>query len=146
MARMSDDPAMNPVVDWRLRAQVFLQRLWQPTSACMACMPGGWPKLWSAAHWTNALQTGLLTGVLAVLLSFTPLGRLYRHRYGNAAMVGSMTAIGDFFSHPGHFWGVWGEALLTGAVSALLALAGSWVFEDRARRLRAWWARLSSSS
>lgn len=138
---MSDDAAMNRV-DWPLRARVFAQRLWQPTSACMACMPGGWPKLWSAAHWSNALQTGLITGILAVLLSFTPLGRLYRHRYGNAAMVGSMTALGDFLSHPGHFWGVWGEALLTGAVSGLLALVGSFAFEDRARRLRAVWARL----
>lgn len=128
--------------DRGLRAKIFAQRLWQPTSACMACMPGGWPKLWSAAHWTNALQTGLITGVLAVLLSFTPLGRLYRHRWGNAGMVGGMTTLGDFLSHPSHFWGSWGEALLTGAVSALLALAGSYLLEERARRLRALWARV----
>jgi hypothetical protein len=138
---MSDDAPMSPT-DWRLRARIFAQRLWQPTSACMACMPGGWPRLWSGAHWSNALQTGLFTGVLAVLLSFTPLGRLYRHRWGNAAMVGGMTTLGDFYSHPSHFGGAWTEPLLTGAVSALLALAGSYVFEDRARRVRALWARL----
>lgn len=129
-------------ISWRQRALIFAQRLWQPTSACIACMPGGWPKMWSAAHWSNALQTGLVTGVLAVLLSFTPLGRLYRHRFGNAAMVGGMTTLGDAFSHASHYGGAWGEALLTGAVSALLALAGSYLLEDRARRLRGAWARI----
>jgi hypothetical protein len=127
---------------WRLRALIFAQRLWQPTSACMACMPGGWLKIWSLPHWSNALQTGLVTGVLAVLLSFTPLGRLYRHRFGNAAMVGSMTALGDKLSHPSNFGGPWGEAMLTGAVSALLALVASYMLEDRARRVRAAWWRL----
>lgn len=139
---MNDDAAMLSE-PWRLRALIFAQRLWQPTSACMACMPGGLAKLWSAAHWANALQTGLVTGVLAVLLSFTPLGRLYRHRFGNAAMVGGMTTLGDKFSHPGHFGGPWSEALLTGAVSALLALAASYLLEDRARRVRAVWSQLT---
>ena len=133
---------MSPAVTWRQRALIFAQRLWQPTSACMACMPGGWPKLWSMAHWSNALQTGLVTGVLAVLISFTPLGRLYGNRYGNAGLVGGMTALGDAYSHPAHFGGAWGEPLLTGAVSGLLALAGSYLLEDRARRVRQTWARL----
>ncbi len=26
------------VVGWKLRARVFLERLWQPTCACMTCM------------------------------------------------------------------------------------------------------------
>jgi hypothetical protein len=129
--------------EWRQRALIFAQRLWQPTSACMTCMPGGWPKLWSGPHWGNALQTGLVTGVLAVLLSFTPLGRLYRYRSGNAAMVGGMTVFGDLYSHGSHYGGAWGEALTTGAVSAVLALAGSYLLEDRARRLRLLWQRLT---
>ena len=140
---MNDDAAMLSE-PWRLRALIFAQRLWQPTSACMTCMPGGLAKVWSAAHWANALQTGLVTGVLAVLLSFTPLGRLYGHRFGNAAMVGGMTTLGDKFSHPGSYGGPWGEALLTGAVSALLALGASYLLEDRARRVRALWARLKA--
>lgn len=127
---------------WRQRALIFAQRLWQPTSACMACMPGGLAKLWSAAHWANALQTGLATGVFALLLSFTPIGRLYRNRFGNAALVGGITTLGDKLSHPSHFGGPWGEALVTGAVSALLALAASYLLEDRARRVRSVWSRL----
>lgn len=107
----------------------------------MACMPGGLAKLWSLGHWANALQTGLATGVLALLLSFTPARRLFHHRYGNAAVVGTLTAIGDAFSHRNHYEIAYAEAIVTGIVSGLLALAGSFLFEDRARRLRAVWTR-----
>jgi hypothetical protein len=134
-------PDARPAHGW-LRMKLFVQRFWQPTSACMACMPGSVGNVFSAVHWTNALQTGLVTGVLAVLLSFTPLLGVYKHRYGNALLVGSLTALGDAWSHPGHFGGAWVEPLVTGAVSALLALAASFLFEDRARRIRAAWARL----
>ena len=132
---------MNPV-DWKLRAKLFIQRFWQPTSACLSCMPGSLGNVWSLAHWTLALQTGLGTGILAVLLSFTPLGRMFRNRYGNALMVGVLTALADAWSHPNHYGFAYAESILTGAISGLLALAGSFLFEDRARRLRALWSRL----
>ncbi|MGE5116200.1 MAG: hypothetical protein ACM3N6_06880 [Betaproteobacteria bacterium] len=128
--------------DWKLRARVFLQRLWQPTSACITCMPGGWGNLWSPLHWELALRTGLATGVLAVLLSFTPVARLYRHRWGNALMIGVLTALGDSWSHPNHYAFPHAEAVVTGAVSGALALLGSFLLEDRARRVRAAWVRL----
>ena len=129
--------------DWKLRAKLFVQRFWQPTSACMTCMPGSLTALWNPAHWSLALQTGLVTGILAVLLSYTPVRRLYRHRYGNAAVVGCLTALADAYSHPSNYLSGYAEALLTGVISGLLVLAGSYLFEDRARRLRAFWARLS---
>ena len=127
---------------WLQRIKLFVQRFWQPTSACMMCMPGSLANAWSLGHWTIALHTGLGTGILAVLLSFTPVGRLYRHRYGNALLVGSLTTLGDAYSHPGHTTFPLVEAALTGLTSGLLTLAGSYLFEDRARRLRAAWARL----
>ena len=131
------------VMGWKLRARVFVERLWQPTFACMACMSAPtFANLVSAIHWKIALQTGLGTGVLALLITVTPLGRLFAHRYGNALLVGGLTALADAWSHPGRFEATWGEALLTGLVSALLALAGSFVLEDRARRVRELWARL----
>lgn len=131
------------VMGWKLRARVFVERLWQPTFACMACMSAPtFANLVSAIHWKIALQTGLGTGVLALLITVTPLGRLFAHRYGNALLVGGLTALADAWSHPGRFEATWGEALLTGLVSALLALAGSFVLEDRARRVRTLWARL----
>ena len=129
--------------EWKHRASLFVQRFWQPTSACMTCMPGSLGNVWSLTHWATALQTGLATGILAVLLSFTPAARLYKNRYGNALVVGTLTALGDGYAHANHYAIPYGEALVTGAVSGLLALAGSFLFEDRARRLRALWARIT---
>ena len=133
-----------PSVGWKLRAKLFVERFWQPCSACMTCMPGSLGNLGSAAHWVIALQTGLLTGLLALLLSFTPVARLYPRRFGNAAVVGGITAFGDAWSHPNHYGFFHAEALLTGAVSALLALGMSYLLEDRARRVRQVWAALRS--
>jgi len=107
-------------------------------------MPGSLANVWSAVHWTIALRTGLVTGVLALLLSFTPVARLYSNRYGNALVVGSITAFGDAYSHPNHYGFLHAEALLTGAVSAALALVGSYLLEDRGRRIRALWSSLRS--
>ena len=128
--------------DWKLRATLFVQRLWQPTSACITCMPGSWGNLWSPLHWELALRTGVATGLLALALSFTPALRLLRQRWGNAALVGLLTALGDSWSHPNHYGWWHAEAIVTGLVSAALALAGSFLLEDRARRVRAAWGRL----
>lgn len=108
----------------------------------MTCMPGSWGSITSVAHWTIALHTGLLTGLLAVLLTFTPASKLYAHRYGNALIVGLLTMLGDAYSHTSHYRIPYVEHIVTGAISGLLTLAASYLFEDRARRLRAVWARV----
>jgi hypothetical protein len=132
---------------WKIRARLFLARFWQPTSACMTAMPGSWGEFTNVVHWSIALKTGLVTAVLAVLISYTPLAALCRHRLGNALCIGCVTAVGDIYSHVSQSAGGgpaglhWGEVGMTGAISAALALAGSYVFEDRARRVRALWAR-----
>ena len=133
-----------PAIGWRLRVKLFVERFWQPTSACMMCMPGSLTNVWSAVHWEIALRTGLATGVLALVLSFTPVARLYRNRYGNAFVVGAITAFGDAYSHPNHYGFFHAEALLTGTVSAALALLASYLLEDRGRRVRALWWSLRS--
>lgn len=129
-------------IGWRRRVILVAQRFWQPTSACLTCMPGSLGNALSAVHWTTALQTGGATALLALLLSFTPARRLYLNRFGNAAVVGTLTALGDAWSHANHYGVPYAEALVTGFVSALITLAGSYLFEDRARRPRAWWARV----
>ena len=136
-------PGAGGGIGWKRRLGLFAQRFWQPTSACMSCMPGSLGNVWSLLHWTIALRTGLITGLLALLLSFTPARKLYGNRYGNALLVGCLTALGDGYSHASHYGGMaYAEAVATGAVSGLLALAGSYLFEDRARRLRAAWGRV----
>ena len=131
------------VVDWKLRARVFVQRLTQPTCSCMICMSvPTFTNVLSLPHWKIALQTGIGTGILALLLSFTPLGRMFAHRYSNAFLMGVLTAIADAWSHPGRFGLAYGEALLTGIVSGVIVLLTSYVIEDRGRRLREAWARM----
>jgi hypothetical protein len=105
-------------------------------------MPGSWGNIMSLAHWTIALQTGLLTGLLAVLLTFTPAATLFRHRYGNALLVGLLTTVGDAYAHQSRYRIPYVEHLVTGVISALITLAASYLFEDRARRLRAAWVRV----
>jgi hypothetical protein len=128
--------------EWKRRARLFAQRFWQPTSACMTCMPGSWGNILSLAHWTIALHTGLFTGILAVLLTFTPAAKLYTHRYGNALIVGCLTTLGDAYSHKSHYRIPIVEHIATGIISGLLALVASYLLEDRARRIRAVWARV----
>jgi hypothetical protein len=128
--------------EWTRRFKLFVQRFWQPTSACMTCMPGSWGNILSAVHWAIAIRTGLLTGLLAVLLTFTPAAKLFTHRYGNALIVACLTALGDAYSHKSHYRIPAVEHIATGVVSGLIALVASYLLEDRARRIRAVWARV----
>lgn len=132
---------MQPI-GWRRRLVLFAQRLWQPTCACMTCMPGSLAKIDSLAHWVTAAETGLMTGLLALVLTFTPVSRLHRSRWGSAAVVAALTMFGDSWSHA-HRDGIRpAEIVQTGVVAGLLALAASYAFEERGRRIRAAWARL----
>ncbi|QBR02935.1 hypothetical protein [Paraburkholderia pallida] len=129
--------------EWQSRRiKLFVQRFWQPTSACMTCMPGSWANVLSVVHWAIAFRTGVITGALAVLLTFTPAAKLYENRYGNALVIGCLTALGDALSHTSHYHNHVLEHLLTGAMSGLFALAASFLLEDRARRIRVVWGRL----
>ena len=129
-------------IDWKRRVTLFVQRFWQPTSACMTCMPGSWTYVMSTEHWLVALRTGLATGVLALLLTFTPAARLYGNRYGNALVVAVLTMFGDAYSHPSHYGTSITEPLLTGVVSGVFALVASFLLERRAYRVRAVWTQL----
>jgi len=128
--------------EWKRRIRLFIQRFWQPTSACMTCMPGSWGNVMSLTHWAIAFKTGLLTGVLAVLLTFTPAAKWYANRYANALVVGCLTVVGDAYSHASHYRIHILEHIATGVMSGLFALTASYLFEDRARRIRTVWTRL----
>src|SRR6059058_4800744 len=88
---------------WAFRARLLVQRFWQPTSACITCMPGSFANIASIPHWEIALRTGLATGALVLLLSFTPFVKVFRSPYGNACVVGCLTMLGDAYSHANHY-------------------------------------------
>ncbi|GAB2875014.1 hypothetical protein GCM10027093_08120 [Paraburkholderia jirisanensis] len=129
-------------MDWKRRVMLFLRRLWHPTCACMTCMPGSWSHFASLPHWTIAFKTGIATGLLAVILTFTPAVRLYANRYTNALVVAVLTVLGDVYSHENHYGPPFAEAIVTGVTAGLLAIVASYLFEDRARRLRQAWTRV----
>jgi len=135
------DDASAPM-NARQRARVFAQRFWQPTVACMTCMPGSLAAIGSLAHWAIALQTGLLTGALALLLTFTPAARLFALRWGSVLVVALLTAAGDAFVHARHDDLRLPEVLRTGLVAGLLALAASYALPKCLRALRGAWQRL----
>jgi len=91
----------------------------------------------------DSAADGVVTGVIVLVLTFTPLRRAFKNRFANASIVGVLTAFADVFSHPDHYGQGYTEAVVTGVVSGLLALAGSYLLEDRARRIRSAWSRLA---
>ncbi len=132
----------QPPVSATFRLRLVAMRFWQPTSACLTCMPGSLANVVSLPHWELAFKTGLATGALVLLLSLTPLVRVFRHPVGNAAIVGFLTMLGDAYSHPDHYGSGFVEPIVTGLVSATFALIAGLLLEDRARRLRHVWSRL----
>ena len=133
---------MEPM-GWKARGRLFAQRFWQPTSACMTCMPGSLTRIASLDHWSIALQVGLATGLLVVAITFTPAAAVFRNRYGNAVVVALLTMLGDAYTHGRHDGIRWTEVPLTGLMSGALALAASFILEDRARRVRLAWAAVA---
>lgn len=101
--------------------------------------------LWRLVHWTIASHTGLVTAIVAALLRFTPAARLYETHCGNALSVGCLTALGDGCSHTDHYGIPCTEAVSSRIVSDLLTLVSSYLFKDRARRIRAVWTRIAGS-
>ena len=136
---------------------VFASHLWPSVCACitwMSILSGNLVYVSSLDHWMVALRTGVLTGVMAVLLTFTPIGRLHSNRYGHAFLVGIVTVFGDAFSHDDNYarshqdWAsaFHVEAVLTGASSGILALARSYAFMYLGAPLRAAWSRMTKGA
>jgi hypothetical protein len=101
-------------------------------------MPGNWSNIASLAQSAIAFRSGSQRTVRGAADIHTA-AKYYGNRYGNAALVGVPTAIGDTYVHVSHDRSPYVEHILTGAVSAFLALAASFLLEDRARCIRAAW-------
>ena len=74
-------------------------------------------------HIWIALNTGILTGTFAVILSYLPyLKQFYNNKVVLAFVIFACTTSADLLNHPSHFFGEYGEALATGLCAVLIFL------------------------
>jgi hypothetical protein len=79
--------------------------------------------IWLATmgHLQKALETGFLTGLGVLVLSFFS-HRWFSNKYIVAAITGAMVFVADLIVHPSHFGGFATEAIVTGAFTAMISL------------------------
>ena len=117
------------------RLKLLIENMGESTLACVLAMAQGNVLAFTASHWLIASRTGILAGLLAAAVLFA-IQRL--NKWVIAGTLAIVTAVVDYFSHPGGFGPFWLEAVVTGlvagALSLLVAKVGSvWL----ARRQRA---------
>ena len=105
------------------KMQIFIKRLSEATPSCLMMMVQGNVFALTPGHWLKALEVGSLTGLLAVLVSFSGRQELQDNKFVLAGLTGFLTAVADFALHPSHFGGQTTEAIATGIGAGLLCLA-----------------------
>jgi hypothetical protein len=101
----------------------FAEYLTESTTACLVTMVQGNFFALTFGHLLIASQTGVIAGILAAIaLAVANINR----RWIISVVLGTITAIVDYFVHPGMFGTVATEAIVTGFAAALLSyLAGT---------------------
>ena len=101
----------------------FIEYFTEATAACLVTMVQGNMLAVTAAHLFVASQTGLIAAAIAAIgLYFARTST----RWLISITLGVVTAVVDYFVHPGMFGSVVTEALVTGAGAAILSyLAGT---------------------
>jgi hypothetical protein len=102
---------------WR----IFFGRLIQAAPPCLLLMVQGNFSAIELKHWVIAVQTGVLTGIIAIAVSFCFREKdWHENKYVLAAITSICTAIADRITHPTHFGNDVSEALVTGMAAGLL--------------------------
>lgn len=115
---------MNLIFDLlKIKIEIFIRRLSEATPSCLMMMVQGNVFALTLPHWIKALQTGAMTGGLAVLVSLFGRKELQENKFVVAGLTGFLTAISDLISHPSHFGGETTEAIATGVGAGLLCMA-----------------------
>lgn len=104
----------------------FVENIAESTSACLFMMVQGNLLGLTLSHWLIASETGIVAGIIASIAIL--LARTSR-RWVVAIVLGLVTAVVDFFVHPGMFESVVLEAALTGLGAALLSLSVGYALE-----------------
>ena len=101
--------------------KLFITPFCEATPACLLVMVQGNIWLATMGHLQKALETGFLTGLGVLVLSFFS-HRWFSNQYIVAAITGAMVFVADLIVHPGHFGGFATEAIVTGAFTAMISL------------------------
>ena len=110
----------------------YVENISEATAACLFTMVQGNILLLGLSHWLLASQTGIVAGVLATIALW--LAKTTKP-WVVSLVLGSFTAVVDFFVHPGMFGGVVTEAIVTGIAAGLLSyLIGQVIAYTRRRR------------
>lgn len=113
----------------------FAEYLAESTTACLVTMVQGNFLALTMGHLFIASQTGVFAaGLAAVTLAFAKTNR----RWVIAVVVGVVTAIVDFFVHPGMFGGAATEAIVTGLAAAVLSYVAGTLFRYFKRKSAAY--------
>ena len=108
----------------RQKIKIFLTPFCEATPACLLVMVQGNIWLATMGHLHKALETGFVTGVL-ILSLFTY--RWFGNKYVVAGITGGMCFIADLLIHPTHFGSYTTEAIVTGAVAAIISLVVNFI-------------------
>ena len=108
------------------KIKIFLTPFCEATPACLLVMVQGNIWLATLGHLQKAAETGLITGVGVLIISFFTY-RWFGNKYVVAGITGGMCFIADLLIHPTHFGSYTTEAIVTGAVAAIISLAVNFV-------------------
>lgn len=110
------------------RVLPFVENISEATVACLITMVQGNILALGLSHWLIASQTGIVAGAITALAIMVT---RIRKRWIIAFGLGLITAVVDFFVHPGMFGSEIAEAIVTGIGAALLSLAVGWLLDRR---------------
>ena len=124
---------ITAIVATNRKLSTLVENIAESGSACLITMVQGNVLAIGISHWVIASQTGLVAGAAsaaALALAKTD------NRWAVAGILGVVTAVVDYFIHPGMIGGAATEAIITGAGAAALSLVVH-VLVSRIRRRRA---------
>ena len=105
------------------KAVPFIEYFSESTVACMVTMMQGNVLAMTASHLLIASQTGVIAAAIAsvgIIITKT------RKRWIISAALGVVTAVVDYYVHPGMFGSAATEAIVTGVAAGVLSfLAGT---------------------
>ena len=105
------------------KLRIFYKRVYEASIPCAVLMVQGNILGLTPKHILIALKTGILTGFLAMFLSFIPLlKKHYDNKIILSFVIFACTTLADVLNHPTHFGGATTEALATGLGAVLIFL------------------------